>query len=260
MKLKACIVTFNNDYKVVAKTMETFFDQKIDNKELTIVDNNSTNGILDNLKKIYPQVKYINSGVNNGFGYGHNIAIKLADECEYYLVLNPDVEIHNDTLKVLIDYLDTNKDVGLICPKILNPDGTIQYLCKRRPTFFDLFARRFLPSFIKKLSFIKNRMDYYIMMDKGYDNQFEVPYLSGCFMLFRNKILQDLKGFDDNFFMYLEDADITYRTSKISKAVYYPKATITHQWARGSHRSLKLTWITIQSSFYYFKKWGFKFI
>lgn len=79
-------------------------------------------------------------------------------------------------------------------------------------------------------------------------------------MLFRKSVLSRVGYFDEKFFMYLEDADITTRVNKISKAIYFPDAAVTHVWARGSHNSLKLTLITISSAIYFFKKWGWRWI
>ncbi len=151
--------------------------------------------------------------------------------------------------------MDENPEVGLMAPKIGYPNGDIQHLNKRDPSFFNLFARRFLPRFMQKSSPIKKKMDHYIILDKGYETNYEVPYMSGCFMLFRREIFEQLNGFDEKFFMYLEDTDITRRAREISKCIYNSKASIIHHWERGSYKSWKLTWISIKSSFYYFRKW-----
>ncbi len=93
-----------------------------------------------------------------------------------------------------------------------------------------------------------------------YPKEFVVPYATGCFMFFRGEVFRKLKGFDDNFFMYLEDADITKRTNEISSVVFYPYNSVVHFWQRGSHNSLHLTLVNIKSMFYYFSKWGWKFM
>jgi len=219
---------------------------------------NSPVAELKSLCESFP-IEYHFSGENVGYGRAHNWAIRNSAESRYHLVMNPDVVIHQGTLEQLVTYMDRAPEVGLISPKILNEDGSIQYLNKRLPTVFDLFARRFLPSFLQKLHFIKERMDYYVMMDKGYDSIQEVPYITGCFMLFRKSVLEKVGGFDENIFMYLEEADITRRVNNAGyKSIYYPYASITHKWARGSHNSVRLTYITIKSAFYYFNKWGWR--
>jgi GT2 family glycosyltransferase len=147
-----------------------------------------------------------------------------------------------------------------LCPKILNEDGSIQYLNKRLPTVFDLFARRFLPIWMQDIPAIKRRMEYFIMKDCGYESIQNVPFVSGCFMLFRKKVLDQIGFFDENYFLYLEDTDISVRANEITKAVYYPDAVITHTWSRESHRSMRFTFITIKSAIYFFKKWGWRWI
>lgn len=258
-KIAASIVTYNSPMRDVVLAAKTYLACNMP-VHLTIVDNNSSEGYLESLQEQL-SARFIRSDINKGFGYGHNIGLKNSPPCDYYLVLNPDIEIPSNTLEKLAEFMDANPNVGLVSPKILNEDGSIQHLNKRLPTLFDLFARRFFPSSLQNLTFIKERMDSYIMLDKGYDEIHEVPYITGCFMLFRKSILDKIGGFDEGFFMYLEEADMTRRVNLIgAKSTYYPYASVTHRWARGSHRSLRLTWINIKSAFYYFNKWGWKLI
>ncbi len=199
---------------------------------------------------------YYNNGNNIGFAQAHNLAISRLDKSDYHLVINPDIYFDKNVIPKLIDYLEENKDIGLIQPQIRYPNGDIQYLCKRYPTFFALFARRFLP---KQLHFILKRyLDWYEMRDMGYDKVADVFYLSGCFMLFRRKYLDEIGYFDENIFMYLEDTDITIRMAKKYRTVFYPHVHIFHHWAKGSYKSLKLTLINIQSAIYFFNKHGWK--
>ncbi len=257
-RVAASFVTYNNPIDEVAIAAKSLLKSAIPG-HLTIIDNNSAPGYFDQLKRLI-KANFIQTGTNGGYGFGHNVGIKNAPECEYYLILNPDIEIPNGTIEKLVEFMDSHPDIGLASPKVLNEDGSIQHLNKRLPTVFDLFARRFLPSFLQNLSFIKRRMDYYIMLDKGYDAILDVPFISGCFMLFRKSALDKIGGFDENFFMYLEDADISRRLNQVARSVYYPEATVIHRWTRGSHRNLKLTWIHIKSMMYYFNKWGWDWI
>ena len=258
-KVVASIVTYNSHLADVEKAAKSFLNCALPVR-LIIIDNNSGTGYLEQLRNRF-DAHFIRNGANRGFGFGHNIGIKNSLPCDYYLVLNPDIEIHKGTLEKLVRFMDEHTEIGLISPEILNEDGSIQFLNKRLPTVFDLFARRFLPSFIQNISSIKNRMNYYIMLDKGYDDIQEVPYITGCFMLFRKSVLDKVGGFDEKFFIYLEEADITMRVNQMGcKSVYYPYASVTHKWERGSHKSLKLTWINIKSAIYYFNKWGWRWI
>lgn len=90
------------------------------------------------------------------------------------------------------------------------------------------------------------------MKETGYDKPFEVEYATGCFMFFRTEIFKKLNGFDENIFLYLEDADITRRVNQISKTIFYPYNYVIHDWQRGAHNNLKLMWINIKSAVWYF--------
>jgi GT2 family glycosyltransferase len=150
------------------------------------------------------------------------------------------------------EYMDSHSDTGLLSPMIRFPDGRLQYLCKRNPTFIDLLIR-----FLFSKYFLK-RQNRFEMRETGYDKEFVIEYATGCFMFFRSEVFKSLGGFDESFFLYLEDADITRRTNQISKSVFFPYNYVIHEWQRGSHKKLKLMLIDFQSSMYYFRKWGFK--
>ncbi len=250
-KLTISIVTYNSK-KIIANCLNSI--PKDRNIEVVVVDNDSKDGCVEFIQKKYGHVKVIRKK-NEGFGAGHNVSIRNSIS-EYVLVLNPDVILKKDNLDYLLKFMDANKDVGCVMPKIVYPNGKLQYLCKRRPTVFTLFLRR-SPNIVQK--FFKKRMDHYLMKDKDYDKVFRVPYISGCFMLMRRDVLKKVGLFDENFFMYFEDTDLSLRVNKVSKVVYCPGTIAIHDWEGGSRRSFRLLWINIKSMFYYFNKWGWKF-
>ena len=249
------IVTYNND-KIIKKCLQNIF-KNINNTdfELIIVDNNSSDNTVSIIEKDFKNVRLIKNDRNIGFGAAHNIAIKLG-KGKYHLVLNPDIIFTENTIEKLINFMEENSDVGLVSPKIIFPDGRIQYLCKRSPCLFDLCLRRFTPGFLQNL--FKKRIDYFEMRETGYNKIMDVPYLSGSFMLFRRSILEKIGGFDENFYMYFEDADITQRAAEISRTVFYPYTSVIHLWERGSHKNIKLLFISLVSTAKYFNKWGWK--
>ena len=255
MKISISLVTYNNS-KVIEKCINSIFNitNNID-FEIIIIDNNSSDNTVKIIKNNFKNVKLIKNDKNVGFGAAHNVAIKLG-KGKYHLVLNPDIIFTENTIEKLINFMEENSDVGLISPKIVFPDGTIQYLCKRLPCLFDLCVRRFTSGFIKDL--FKKRIDYFEMRETGYNKIIDVPYLSGSFMLFRRSILEKIGGFDENFYMYFEDADITQRAAEISRTVFYPYTSVIHLWERGSHKNIKLLFISLVSTAKYFNKWGWK--
>ena len=194
------------------------------------------------------------SGGNIGYGAANNIAIHRS-QAAFHLVLNPDALVDVDFLVNALAYLQTQPKIALLLPQVVGFAGEMHYLCKRHPSLFDLFMRGFAPSWLKRRC--QRRMDWFEMREHDYQAIISpVPYPTGCCMLFRTEVLQSLGGFDERFFMYLEDADIGRRINQVASSAYVPTCVLQHQWARGSHRQWRLRWITIKSAFIYWCKWG----
>ncbi len=190
---------------------------------------------------------------NNGYGGGHNHAIRMADELgsQFHLVVNPDIWFGPEVMPELIRYMVLHPEVGQMMPKVLFPNGYIQRLAKLLPTPFDIFSRFCLPAFM-----IEKRNRRYELDCTGYTMVLDVPYLSGCFMMFRMSALKEIDMFDEHFFMYAEDVDISRRMHQKYKTLYYPPTVVYHKFCRASHRSLKLFWIHMTNMIMYFNKWG----
>ena len=224
-------------------------------KHVTIVDN-SPSDILRTYVESLPDIRYIFTGKNLGYGAGHNIAIRsYTEKAKYHLVLNPDVYFEHGVLDMLVDYMDRFDNVGHIMPRVEYPNGDMQYLCKLLPRPVDVFVRRFVP-----ISFLRNRLNRkYELRFADSTRVMDVPYLSGCFMLLRIKALQQVGLFDERFFMYPEDIDLTRRMHRHYRTVYYPKVSIIHDHERESYRSLKMLLIHVRNLVKYFNKWGWIF-
>jgi GT2 family glycosyltransferase len=218
----------------------------------TLVDNSPTNALEEVARRF--NATYIHLPHNPGFGSAHNIAIanSIAADTPYHLVLNPDTHFSGNVIRTLVAYLEKHRDVGLIMPDIRYPDGGQQHLCKLLPTPLDLVMRRFLP----KLYIYSGRLARYELHESGYDKLMNVPALSGCFMLMRTAVLREVGGFDERFFMYLEDVDLSRRIKRIAGTVYFPYVSITHEYVKGSYRNWKLTAYHVCSAILYFNKWG----
>jgi hypothetical protein len=151
--------------------------------------------------------------------------------------------------------MDSNTDVGLLTPKVLYPDGQIQYLCKLLPTPLNWISRFLIP--VKKLNErLNNRFE---LRFSGYNQIMDIPYISGCFMLIRSSVIQKVGGFDEGIFMYGEDTDLSRRIHKYYRTIFYPEVNIYHRFHKGSHHNLRLTIIHIKAAIYYFNKWGWFF-
>ncbi len=252
--ISCSLVIYKNDIGLLSASIKSFLDTSLLVK-LYLIDNSPTNE-LKNISED-PRVIYLHNPSNPGFGGAHNIAIKMAIEqhSKYHLVLNPDIYFEKGNLEKLYTFMEDNSGVGHVMPKVLYPNGDLQYLCKTNPTPFDLFARRFIPDFLKPI--FKNRMNRYEYKDKDYNHtMFNISYLSGCFMFLRTATLKKVGYFDDRIFMYIEDADLTRRFLEISQTAYYPEATVYHHFAKGSHKNWRLTCYAIHGAFIYFNKWG----
>lgn len=262
--ITASIVTYNTKREELEKVLKSFFNTGLDVR-LHISDNSPENSLENELADILKScgledrrenIEYVFNGVNGGYGWGHNRIINSGKcDSKYHLILNPDIYFGEGVLEKLYGYMEKNRDTGLIMPLVRYPDGEIQYLCKMIPTPLNLIFRRFLP-----FKGIREKMDYsYEMRWSGYGRIMEVPVLSGCFMFFRTEKLTELNGFDERYFMYLEDFDLSRRMNEICRTVFYPEAEIVHNHAKESYRSRKMTEIHIRSAIKYFNKWGWIF-
>lgn len=171
------------------------------------------------------------------------------------MVVNPDIYFEKGVLKKLETYMDASSSVGLVMPRILYPDGELQYLCKLLPSPSDLLFRRFLPW--KKYVEKKNRN--YELRFTDYNQEMEVPSLSGCFMFIRTSVLKQVRGFDERYFMYAEDLDLCRRIGEVSRTMYYPFVSVFHKYEKGSYKNRKLLKYHICSVVKYFNKWGWFF-
>jgi GT2 family glycosyltransferase len=145
-------------------------------------------------------------------------------------------------------------DVGLVMPKVIFPNGQIQYLCKLVPTPLDLISRILLP---KKI-WAKNNFKFE-MRSTNYNKEMFVPYLSGCFMFLRIDALRKCGLFDERFFMYPEDIDLSRRIASQYRTMFYPGAIVYHEYAAASKKSIKMLLIHTFNIIKYFNKWGWIF-
>ncbi len=256
--INVSIVLYKNNKNLVKKIISSCIYSFLINK-IYLIDN-SPLGTSNCLTILDSRIEYIFNNANLGFGKAHNIVLKKSIEksIPYHLVLNPDVYFEKGVLEELYNFMESNKTVGLVMPKVLYPNRDIQYICKLLPTPLDLFGRRFL-NFGPFKKIIEKRNKVYELRFTGYDKIMEVPYLSGCFMFIRTEVLKKVGLFDERFFMYLEDTDLSRRIHRVAKTVYYPHVHVYHEYGKGSYKSLKLLYYHIKSAIKYFNKYGWFF-
>ena len=198
----------------------------------------------------------LHPGRNLGFGAAHNLALRslAAAAAPYHLILNPDIRLPDGALAELAAVMDAMPQVGLLMPRVLYPDGSMQYLCKLLPTPLDLVLRRFAGGPLRW--FFDKRMTRYDMKQFDYSRPVYVPVLSGCFMFTRRSVLEAIGGFDERFFLYMEDTDLCRRVGDVSRLLFWPWITVTHSHAQGSYKSWTMLLLHLRAAMVYFNKWG----
>jgi GT2 family glycosyltransferase len=222
--------------------------------EMDVIDNY---GRMDYSSVISDKrVHFFRTERNIGYGRAHNTSIrKSLEAARYHLVLNPDVSFESETLETILNYMEQYPDVGQLMPRIVDPEGSLQYLCKLLPTPIDLLVRRFVP-----IRHIRDTLSRKFELHAfGYDQVLNVPYLSGSFMFLRISALREIGMFDERYFMYAEDIDLTRRVHGRYKTVFFPAATVIHEHARESYKRFRMMAIHIVNVVRYFNKWGWFF-
>ncbi len=259
--MELSIIILNYKMKGLVKNcVKTIFESEFDQPyEIIVVDNNSGDGVEAMLQERFPQVKFIQTGANLGMGAGNNAGINAALG-KYVLIMNPDIFVSRDSLQKLYDYISQRSDVGLVAPRLLNPDKTLQYTCYRWHKFLTPALRR---TFFGKIKWAQKELDRFLMRDWDHASTREVDWIQGSCLLIPKKVIDEAGAFDDRFFMYFEDTDLCRRIRKAGyKNVYLAEAEVVHLHRRQSAdqsglKSLfsKLTRIHIASWMKYMLKW-----
>ena len=248
--LTGSIVLYKNNSSILKDAVDSFLATPLP-KKLYLIDNSPSGSLKKEF--IHPEIEYFLMDKNIGFGAAHNkIKDKIKGKSVYHLVINPDVSFDPQVIPNLIKKMD--KDISIISPKVLYPDGEHQYTCRKFPNFFELIIRR--SGFIKQFfSSIITKGEY---KDLDLSKSFYPDFIMGCFMLFKTKDFIKINGFDERYFMYMEDVDICKKITYINKKVlYYPKEEIIHIHEKGSSKKISLFIHHILSIFQYFYKWKF---
>jgi GT2 family glycosyltransferase len=223
--------------------------------EILLVDNRSTDGTGEFVRRVYPQVSVLHHQRICGYGENNNLNLVRA-RGKYMAVMNCDMRVEPNTFVSMLTFMESHPEIGILTPRVLNPDGSDQFLNKRFPNLLDLFLRRFGPRILRK-GFAR-RMEQYETQDLGYEEIRDVEFCSGCFLFCRTDLLRNLSGFDPRFFLYFEDTDLCRRVQRTHRTVYFPHVRVYHHWRRASHGKWYFTWVFSRSAWRYFRKWGWK--
>lgn len=244
------IVTYNSadEIDILMSSIEksTYFN------EITVyvVDNSSVDNTVEIVRRNYPWAKIIKSKKNLGFGRAHNLVIKNVYS-KYHIIVNPDISIFEDTIKNVVEYLDENPNVVLMSPFVMNTDGTQQYLPKKDPSLKYMIGGLLENYFC----FCKKLRDEYTMKNEIIEAPVDVEHCTGCFMCTRTEALHKVGGFDERYFLYFEDSDLTRKLRKVGRTVYNPEIKVIHKWHRENKKFNKSFWIALRSMILYLKKW-----
>ena len=222
--------------------------------EVYLVDNTPQDDTAERIRWAHPGVKVLPQQKNLGFGRGNNVVLDHIDS-EYHLLVNPDVTFDADLISRMVSYMDERPNVVALTPRVFSPDGNEQFLPKKQPTIHYL-----LGGYLEKLGrpFSTWRSEY-TLRGEYVSSPIQVQFATGCFMLIRTEIFRDkLRGFDERFFLYQEDSDLSRRMLEWGPIIYHPDMQIRHDWKRENTRTLKGTMRQVVSICKFFMKWGFK--
>ena len=223
--------------------------------ELIIVDNCSTDNTKEYVIKNFPNVNYIENDQVAGFAENNNKGVKFA-KGEYILILNPDIIVLENSIDILYEYLSNNNEAGIVAPQLLNLDLSIQHSMRKFITPGILFARL---STKGKDNSKNKKVTEYLISNICINQPTEVDWCMGAALLFKKSFYDKLRGFDEKFFLYVEDMDICHRCWKMGKSVVYiPESKMIHAHQRSSRKLNKKTIMHIKSMIYFFRKNKFK--
>jgi GT2 family glycosyltransferase len=193
---------------------------------------------------------------NIGYGAGHNLAINNTSS-EFCLILNPDVLLAEDALMQAMNFMLVHPQVSLLTPAVVDAKDNQLYLCKSYPSLLDLFLRGFAPPSLKKL--FRKRLESYELRDRMGDTVvWDIPIVSGCFMLFRRLMLTQIAGFCPAYFLYFEDFDLSLRIANIARIAYVPNVHITHFGGNAARKGFRHIALFIRSAVIFFNRHGWR--
>lgn len=227
MKIDVSIIIVNwNTKDLLSKCIQSIENNnEMYNKEIIVVDNASTDGSQEHIKINFQNVKLIQNEINLGFAKANNIGIK-ASKGQFICLINSDVEVIENGIDLMLDHIKKNNEIGVLGPKVINPDGTIRPNCKKFPTLWNSFCKTF--ALYKVFPHIDFFSDDHIR-NFSYNSILEVEVLPGCCLIIRKEAINQVGLLDEKFFIYSEDKDWCKRFYDSGwKIVYSPYSTVIH--------------------------------
>ena len=228
-ELSICIVNWNVRELLKACLNSIFNNTKGISFEVIVVDNASSDGSVDMVRKEFPQVKLIANGSNAGFTRANNQALKIA-QGRYVMFLNPDTELKGNSLATMVNFMHAHKDCAALGPKLLNSDGSLQRSCKTFPSLISmLFNALFLDSIFPRSKVFGG----HFMAWWDFNHTREVDQPMGSALMVKKEVLDSAGWFDENIFIWFDEVDLCYRIKKAGWKIYFtPDAQIIHHLSR----------------------------
>lgn len=258
MKLSIIIVSWNVREDLIRCLRSVEENQPSGEFETIIIDNGSTDGTVEAVKRSFPEVVVLTNSENCGFAAANNQGIEIA-KGQYILLLNPDTIVHSNSIDQLIDFMDNNLDIGVCGPKLLNADGTTQGSVRQFPTFRAALYRH---TIFKVLLIFRKQQHRYMMRHFSYDRQMDVDQVTGAAFMTRKSIVDQIGAMDEQFFMYYEEVDFCYRVNKAGyRIVFTPTAAITHFGGQSSGQiPIENRMMLVKSMLMFFRKHRGRFV
>ncbi len=313
-RVSACIVLYHAP-ETVLRTVRCLQNATTP-VSLFVVDNSRGNVMARRIQTQCSHARVLTMDRNVGFAAANNQVLDKIKSA-YHLILNPDVTFEPDLIQRMVTFMDTHPDVMVLTPKVLNTDGSEQYLPKLRPTVryllggplaqrgerkkaraeelagrarilaeeakdararYEKMPRKGPTDLLRvvrqkyKAGRMRHRAERlrrqgeklgrwraeYTLSELHPTEPMEVQFATGCFLLIRSHLFYRLGGFDEHFFLYHEDSDLSMQVLRYGKIVWHPDMCVTHAWQRGSSKSLLLRLVHMRSTIRFFNKWGWK--
>ena len=253
--IDACVsfVLFKNDRDEIINAIRHAQAARV-RTHIVVVDNSVPPLDLSYARAMGATVVQTNDNI--GYGRGHNIALAASHgKCRYNIVMNTDLQMQGDAVSGMVAFMDQHLEAGLAMPKVCYPDGSLQRLCRLLPDPTDILARRVL----HRTQWGREKNRKYEFHNWNYDTVAEFPFLSGCFMILRRETLDQVGLFDERYFLYAEDLDLSRRIRTVARTLYNPSETVVHEYRSQARPSLKRMLYALVSLSRYFFKWGWIF-
>lgn len=193
--------------------------------EIVLIDNHSTDGSVEMVKKDYPDVVLVENAENRGVARARNQILAPA-RGRYIVFVDVDALVHPGSMRKLVDAMDARPDAGIGGPKLVYRDGTLQLSCRPFPNILRIvFEGTFLRRFFRKTALVRN----YTMEDWDHNDTRSVDWMYGACLIIRRELFAELRGFDEGYFYQYEDIDLCWRAKQLGyDVIYVADAVVTH--------------------------------